>query len=434
MLLAATPSAASDIPANIESTLLRQLKEARTPVDSIKVLYDLFDACGRAKQGFYGRMLLHTAGRAHDYATQNDMLRHLSVLYSSNDSLMALIKKHVSSMPNSIDQHITQIFVNHQELATRAQNMSQKERTRRIVELISENKRTPSEKTYARINQLYSICVLLGYNSKGVLYLEMLDRLGKLIKTLPSEAYPLYNQYYTALANIYTNSDRYANAVEADRELLRLIDGLEKKYAAQGRKYRSYMPNRYLCYRRMISNYRALPEAEITELYNKIQELARKDADVAANERENPRTLAYYLMGTKQYAAAMPVLSRLLDYPRLQPTQRRQALRELRVAAEAVGDKETLLNSLIEYTTLMEELDSARMAESIDEIDIRYQFNLLQRENMRLQAEAVKDQQSYTNHMRLYLIVAVVSLIVALAASVTAFRHCRSARRRNAGK
>lgn len=423
ILLSANVSKATVAPKTTEDTLLLRLRDARTPLDSIKVLYDLFDASGRAKQGHYGHMLLHTAGRAHDYATQNDMLRQLSVIYASDDSVMALIKKHVANMPNSIDQHITDIFVNHQILATKAQNMSPKERNRRIVELITENKRTPSEKTYARINQLYSICVLLGYNSKGMLYLEMLDRLGKLIEKLPPEAYPLYNQYYTALANIYTNSDRYASAVEADRKLLKVISDLEKKYTAQGRRYRSYDSSRYLCYRRMLSNYRALSKEEIVEIYNNIQHLAARDSDVAVNERDNPRALAYYLMGTGQYAEAMPVLHSLLKYPRLQPTQRRQALKEMSIAAEATGDKETLLHSLKEYTAMVEQFDSARMAESIDEIDIRYQFNLLQRENVRLQAEALQDQKNFDNRMRVYLFVAIAALIVAVIASVIAFRR-----------
>ncbi len=416
---------ATDAPKTLEDTLLIKLRKARTPLDSIKVLYDLFDSSGRARQGYYGRILLHTAGRAHDYASQNDMLRQLSVIYAADDSMMALIKRHVAQMPNSIDQHITEIFVNHQVLATKAQNMSPKERNRRIVELITENKRTPSKKTYARIHQLYSICVLLGYNSKGMLYLEMLDRLGKLIETLPSEAYPLYNQYYTALANIYTNSDRYANAVEADRKLLKVISDLEKKYAAQGRRYRSYDSNRYLCYRRMLSNYRALKEGEIVDLYNKIRDMTTRDSDVAANEEANPRALAYYLMGTRQYVAAVPVLHRLLEYPHLQPTQRRQALKELSIAAEATGDKEMLLRSLKEYTAIVEQFDSARMAESIDEIDIRYQFNLLQRENVRLQEEALQDQKSFDQHIRIYLIIAIAALVVAVITSVIAFRRKR---------
>ena len=65
------------------------------------------------------------------------------------------------------------------------------------------------------------------------------------------------------------------------------------------------------------------------------------------------------------------------------------------------------------------------MAESIDEIDIRYQFNLLQRENVRLQEEALQDQKSFDQHIRIYLIIAIAALVVAVITSVIAFRRRR---------
>lgn len=407
-----TPSSPSSSP---EPELLAQLAKASTASDSVKILYHLFDASPRAKQVDYGFMLLSTAGRAHDYAAQNDMIRQLTVLLSGDDKRMAEIINRSKSIPNSVDTHITNLFVTHQQLATQVQTMSEEERKKRLVNLLATDiEKKEQESIYDRIGRLYSIAIIAGEATQGQLYIDALEKLRALSDSLPAEGYPLRNQFYTALANIYTNTDRYSQAIQADRDILKIIDGLEENYKKAGRKYRTYAPMRYLSYRRMLMNYRALSPAEIQKLYSDIQSLAKTDPDVAKAEAKSPRTRAYFAMASGKYSEAIPLLQEMLANPKLRLNQRRQALQELRIAAEKTGNDRVLLNALKEYTHIIDKYDSLRTAEHLAELSVRYQLAGLQADNLRLQAEAGKTQLKHERQLRAYYVTAICLLLIML--------------------
>lgn len=247
--------------------LKAQLARAKSPADSVKILYNIYDLVERTEKPLYGRMIFQSAGRAYDYAAQNDILRQLASLYSASDSALNLILKQAEKLPNSVDSRVTGIFVKNQQMAMRSKGMNDNERKNEIIRLINEANQHPDDDIYSKIDRTYAICNILGRNPYCMLYMEMIENAGKLVEQLPSEGMPIRNQYYTAVANICTYSNHPKEAIAADRKLLKIIDGLEKDYKAKGRIYRRYNTSRYVCYRRMLQNYHALSRAEVEEIY-----------------------------------------------------------------------------------------------------------------------------------------------------------------------
>lgn len=391
-----------------------QLKAAKTPADSVKILYHLFDVVPRNAKPSYGEMILKTARRAHDYTALNDMLRQLTVLHMNNDSLQAIYEQQAAKLPNSIDSKVTLIFIRNQRLAVAAVKMPEEKRKQLVASLIAQLQSKPAD-DYERIDRLYNIVVILGQSTQGQIYLEALERLGKLIEKLPQEGDPLRAQYYTALANIFTNVDRHADAIAADRKLLDYIDRLEKQYKKMGRIHRNYNDMRFLCYRRMLDNYQGLSTGEASDLYQRIQVLCETDTFVAGNERRAPRATAYYYMATKQYDKAIPLLQQLLNNPKTKLNQRRDMLKELRKAATATGNKDVLLKALIEYTDIIERFDSIRTADNMAELSIRHQTSRLREENARLENQTIEEAENHQRQMQSLYIAVIAVLVIAFA-------------------
>lgn len=391
-----------------------RLAKASSPADSVDILYNIFDLSRRREQPDVARLLLSVAGRAHDYAAQNDMIRQLAVALSGDENQMIQLRSRAAVIPNSVDKHITTMFLNHQLLTSQLQSWSEDERKARLVEIIAKWKQGEGEDIFDRIDRLYTISAITGNATQGQLYMESLETMNRLIDSLPAEAWPLRNQCFTALANIYSNTDRYDLAIEADRRLLDVIDKLEADFHKSGRPYRSYDLHKYYSYRRMLSNYRALSQKEIEDTYHKIEALAARDEDVAETHSRYVRSRVYYLMGTKRYQEAIPLILQMLSEPDLRLNYRRQALRELRVAATVTGNDEVLLRALREYVDIIDRYDSLRIADNLNELAVRFEVSQLRNENIRLLSQARASDISHEREMQIYYIFAIFILLAFL--------------------
>lgn len=403
--------------------LRRDLTKASSPADSVDILYNIYDLSPRAQQIEIARQLLNVAGRAHDYATQNDMIRQLATRLADSEDQMIQLRAQAAVIPNSVDKHITTMYLNHQLLTSQLQRWSENERKARLVEITATWKQGVGADIFDRLDRLYTIAAITGNATQGQLYIESLERMKLLMDSLPPEAWPLRNQCYTALANIYTNTDKYDLAIEADRKLLSNMEKLEYDYHKNGRPYRSYAYQKFLSYRRMISNYRALTVDEVKEIFHKIEDLAKVDPDVAATYKKYTRSRVYYLMGTKQYAEAIPHILTMLNDPDLSLNYRRQALRELRVAATVTGNDALLLRALKEYVEIIERFDSLRTSDNLNELSVRYEVSRLRDENLHLLSEAKNTHESHDRQMRNYYIIIILLLILIVGFLIV--RHYR---------
>ncbi|MDE6682895.1 MAG: hypothetical protein K2J87_05665, partial [Muribaculaceae bacterium] len=228
--------------------------------------------------------------------------------------------------------------------------------------------------------------------------------------------YALNNILLTESANIYTTIGDPKEAVAADKEMLKMIDHLEQKYHSEGRKYRNYVPNKYIIYRRMLGNYQALTPQEIEEYYGKIKEYMADDEDVQNTESKTQLALLSYSMATGDYLTALPLIRKNLETER-QPAKRRRLVRWMQIAAEGIGDKDTQIEALKLYNAMLVERDTSSSSDRSKELDIRTRVNELKADKTYLQMEKEKEEkQSYQRMMSFimvgWLIFAVLLIVV----------------------
>lgn len=388
---AATPQRRAEI-----AKLRLRLADTSSQEDSIKLLYDILDLSPRADHLRVGRELDGVARRAKKPAVRYDVAR-LMVNVCKDDSDLAALEKHVGTLPPGKEQKETELFVKIRRIALKAKKASEEERRKVVTEAMADENSDKLDQ-YQKIVRLYTICEYLGTYLRGDMLVEYLDDLSKLMEESDIESYALYNTFYTESANIYSATDNPRKALAADRELLRIIDRLEKKYEAEGRKYRNYDVSRYVVYRRMLSNYKALPLTEVNDYYSRILEICGRDEDVMADFRSKPRTAAYHAIKHKRYAEAVPYIKRQLECENTESI-RRKMLEMLIEASISLGDKDMLAGAKAEYDSIMQENEKLATTSRYNELKIRYDVGELKAANSRLELANKNEQISSSRRM-----------------------------------
>lgn len=396
--------------------LSMELNSATKAKDSIHALYNLYDISARCMQTVYGWQLLHTAMRAKDYASETDMLMQLSILYANNDSILDYLLQAAHKLPASEEKRECEVFLQLQIIGLQAKVSARQQQAADFIKKFEVENGTDND-IFSQILRINTLCIYLGYTSLGILYTEYLDKLEVLINQLPPQLYALRNHFYTRAAIVHTANNSYAKAINADKELLRLIEKLERKYSDMGRIYRNYDVNYYICYRRILNNYPGLTRKELDEYYNKCLDICARNTDARNDRAKTPRIDAFYLFATKRYKEAIPYIRQCLSED-LTPANRRQMLQMLRDAAGTTGDDTLLLQALNEYNVLLEDYLNKKSDEFFRELQIRYDVEALKTQNTNL--ERLKQQAEIKSNHRIVLvtipalIITVILLIVAL--------------------
>lgn len=419
-LLSLTSNATPEKKAKIEK-LRQELAETDTHKDSIKILYDIFDLSNRKDYMSVCKELDQVAARSGDVAVRLDMARQMANV-NSNDSILAQIESSLKSLPNTKEKKETELFVRLRRLSASARNISEKERQERIARtIVHEDKKLDK---YGKIERLFTICEYLSVFAKGDLLVGYLDDLGKLIQESDIDNYALKNIYHTECANIYSVTGNHEKAIAADKLLLKEINNLEKSYKAQGRKYRNLDVNRFIIYRRMLSNYEVLSLEDANELYSKILSLAEKNEDIKATMEYNRRASAYHAMKNKRYAEAIPYIRRQLSIEDSHILRKRM-LEMLVEAASAIGDKTNEDLARQELDTINREISTAAAKQKYNELQIRYDVSALREENAELELENKNEQIQATRRIMMFVIigwVAFAGLLIAFLFFWTRYR------------
>lgn len=394
--------------------LVRHLSLARTAADSLPLLYNLFDLASRAQQPVYAWQILSIGERTGRDSVAAGALSHLSVIYLRDDSVMTLLEEKAAKLPRTPAADAARLFVAIQHTTSHVSYLNEQERHARLLELFKKKDEGSTGDIYRDIRLLYTLCLYLGHESQGTLYQDHMEKLGRLVDRLPREAYGVRNQYLTSAAIIYTYNGEPEKALAADRRLLSNMDELEQRYAAQGRHFRNYEVNRYICLRRMLCNYRALKPGEADSLYSRITALGEVNDDIRHDLAANPRTEAYYRMASGQWQAAIPLLRRQLDNPQVSQHVRRNMLAMLKEAAEKSGDSATLLFALKGYNEALEDYILTFNAAAYRELEIRYDVENLRADNARMEIERREDHIDQAHKILMVCVVAGCLLLVAV--------------------
>lgn len=406
----------------VKDSLLSVLSKADTPQDSIPILYNLYDLANRTDKGNYNHLIFDAAKRCHNVKVQLDILRNTCNINLTSDSVMAICQSDAETFPESYEQKetVTFIKVNRNSLLVRGASEEKKQKT--LQKLIGKYKQGKSTDPYDNVLLLYTLCIYLGRASQGELYIQYMEKLEKEIKQLPLEgSQVLSSLFYTQAAIIYTNNEKYAKAIAADKELLKIIEKLTKEYRLQGRIFRNYDISYYNCYRRILSNYPALSQDEVEDYYQRILELCKKNVAVKNDYDTTGRPLIYYLMSSRKYAEVLPHLKKYINVPD-NARLKRQFLKQLIEATTAVGDNKTLLQATTEYNKILEAYNQLKAVEKYRELQILYDVNELKAQNAQLDLEK-REAEIKSNRALIRITFIAISVLLCLLAMACWFYY-----------
>ena len=409
-------------PDSVRDSLLYELSQAKTPQDSIPLLYHLYDLANRTDKGNYNNLIFSAARHSHNNKVQLDIIRNTCNIYISSDSAMAICQKEAEEMPESCDQKETVTFIKVNRISARVRISSESEKQKMLQKLIGEYKHGKSVDPYDNVLQLYTLCIYLGSTSQGELYTQYMEKLENEIKQLPTGGSRILSTlFYTQSAIIYTNNEKYAKAIAADKELLKIIEKLTEEYRSQGRIFRNYDRSYYNCYRRILSNYPALEEEEVEYYYHRIVELCKKNPTIENDYHTTGRPLIYYLMSSRKYAEVLPYLKKYINVPD-NARLKRQFLKLLIEAATATGDNTTLLQATTKYNKMLEEYNQLKAEEKYRELQILYDVNELKAQNAQLDLEK-REAEIKSSKTIIHITFIAISVLLGLLATACWFYY-----------
>ena len=350
----------------------KQLATITSARDSVRVLYYLYDLSDRRGQIKLAWDIYHTAGRAENVTAQLDMLRNLATFNSANDSIINLLLSYTDEISNEYSRSATRTFILNQQLSRKSRRPNDTDFQRMLLDSITRSHNLDGDDVYDRMSLIYQIIQYLGVDADGVLFKECLDRYGALVESLPASDYPLKNQYYTTAAIIHSRMNGNPQmAIMYDRKLLEIMDQLQLMYTKKNRKFRNYDINRFISYRRILSNYPGLTKEEIQEVTDSIDALYHRDDDVRMTMDANNQAFAFAYMAKGDYENAIPALKGVLKNADLSAYQKQKFNSMLIEAGKQCGDTQTYIEAMEQYIVHSREIDSLRKISMQREIMLR---------------------------------------------------------------
>lgn len=378
----------------VHDSLLRELTAAKNAQDSLMLSWHLYDITSGEENNKLGWQIYELASRLGDTQACMDVLRQLSVHAVSDSAEMIYIERMLDKLPRNDAWKESSVFIRIYRLIMMSKNSTDGNSMQILAKIMNQIEHDEKDELYLNIMQLNTLLVYMGNVTSGELYVEYLDRLEKQIRKLPSDQYALKNMYYTRAAITYTAKRETRKAIDAELELLRIIDGLKEKYAAMGRRFRDYSTNYYISYRRILSNYTGLSDKEVEDYYRRIVELEKENEELRKESEDDSRPLMYYLMAKKRYAEAVPHILKQLKKPHLPITYQVPLLAMLKEAAKETGNTQLLIRALTDYNNMLEQYNRENSAQVFRELQVRYDIHNLKVQNIELKLQKKESEVS----------------------------------------
>ena len=201
-----------------------------------------------------------------------------------------------------------------------------------------------------------------------------------------------------------------------------------KQYKDRGRYFRNYDSSRYVIYQRILSNHTKLSQPELEKYYKLAMQLVAKNPEVAETNRNYPGPQIFYNMAIKNYAQALEHIKHCINTPYVTNSSYRlmQLLRNEIECAEAVNDKETLLEASRRYNKKLESYLSERLDEKYKELQVIYDSYEMRNSYDKLQLEK---QNAEAESMYMIVAIAAVAIFILLISVVILFRLYRNNRK-----
>lgn len=369
----------------IIDSLEHRLSTLRSPSDSLKVLWDLFDIQNTSSRRLpLIENVYRTAVNTRDTAACIEAIMYQANIQSGDSAGLARLNEKLLGFKPSPEMREAQVFVKFLRVETRLRHLRSKPSYRDMSRMIRRFDSISGSNSYDKMLLLYSLCTYLATTTQGGLLEDYATKLAAMVDTVHLPMGSLRNLVYSRVAPVYTNNGASKKAVETDRKLLNIVDSLSHVYEKRGRKFRKLERSRYISYRRMLANYKALTPGEV-EMYHKlIEDLAAENPDIQRDLDHSPRAHAYYYMATGRYEEAVKAIQQCLAQPGMNEMQNYlyDALYE---AAAQTGDRQTQLNAALQYNSLLRKQLNDRADERFRELQIIYDVGELRAENEHLE-------------------------------------------------
>jgi signal transduction histidine kinase len=175
----------------------------------------------------------------------------------------------------------------------------------------------------------------------------------------------------------------------------------------------------------MLSNYEALTDAQVDELYANVQQLAKMNPDIAEDIAVSGRLVdAYYLMSKGKYSQALPLLMKA--YPMQVNSARSKWLLQMAItAATHCGNDAALLKAYKAYLPLVEHQFNSSEEDRLLEYQVLYDVNSLNAYNADLEAQYARAEAQQRKTGMYVAIAAIVLLVVILGLLYYAYRRTK---------
>ena len=403
---------------SLKNELKAKIAEARTPDDSIKALYNLFDISPRREQIPLLEQIYNIAEARRDAATELDVVRHLANAYYGNDSVLQILHSTAVNLPASVDQHQTLMFIRINRIIANSMSATEAERQMRLREILHEYSNKEHYSVDERILLLFSLCAYLSNTTEGDLLVKYTDELEQLITSAPQTIIPIKNHFYSSAAVLFTNVKNHEKAVNAARELLNQTEILQKQYERQGRIYRKFNRQRYSMYRRMLINYPALTINEVDSIYNLALNAAKNNPDAEADLKEYKITTIAWLMAHKQFEQAAPIIKESIEKLGGKTSYYPFLLDQLNIAAEHTDNKDLQLFAARQFNKHLQDQLKFKSEERLRELQVIYDLYKIKEANKDLEH---RNREMQIESHQTILTVSIVALVIVILITIITF-------------
>lgn len=368
------------------------LKTAETTSDSINILLDIYNLSDKVNRGKIRTRLINLAQRSNNNEVVKEMLRELSLTTEDGAALSQLIDLS-NNLPEGSNLETIQTVLQMEKSQVDAPAAVDSQVENQMLEYIRTGMGLTGDR-YKEIQNIYRAMMYLGTFSQGPLYYEYIQRLEELVDGLPEKDHAIRNLFYTTASIFYTRKRDYKKALDYDRKLIKELDYLKAHREKIGREIPDYDYFYYLSYRRMLRNFMGLSPQELEDIYQQCLNLAKEDEKVGEAFNKERLAQAYYYVGSKQFAKAVPELKKALDSDSITKFRRQELLGLLAWSNRETGNSREELEALRDYTQLMLEEREERRADTYKEIALRNSVNKLIADEYRERQEQHQENSS----------------------------------------
>lgn len=401
-------------------SISRQLPKATTAADSISIYYDLLDLSTVTRQPQYARELIRLGLATGADSVVLDVLRLCMSDITRADSSFNKAMKIINSLPESDDRSETEVFLRLNRISREAKTKPRDERIAIFHSLTDDQSAglAPTGDIFKQVYNLYERCIWLGLSETNGLSMEYMYRLKDLLKKLPeSRSNALNNMFFTQMAVMATSYEQQDQAIAADSTLLDIMDKLKRRYNARGRRFRDFSRYEYVSRARMLANYEKLTPEQVEYNYSRILANALENPDVKRDLNTTERAVAFYLMASGDYPKALRVLQR---HPEMAESSiyARAYFSALTEAAEAIGDKATLIDALRRHNDMLRDQLHNQTDTRYNQLRLLSKVSTLHNVNEDLQREI--DDLNIKWSRRTYITLGLIAVLLMVAGGVVA--------------